>query len=100
MAMAELTDNTDRQRFEMAVDGSVAFVTYHLQGDTLTLLHTEVPQALGGRGIGSALAQSVLDEARRRNLHVVPRCEFLAGYIERHPANADLVVKPGQTGTA
>jgi len=100
MTMAELTDNTDRQRFEMAVDGSVAFVTYRLHGDTLTLLHTEVPQALGGSGIGSALAQNVLDEARRRGLHVIPRCEFLAGYIQRHPAYADLVAKSGSGGTA
>jgi predicted GNAT family acetyltransferase len=98
--MAELIDNSERQRFEMAVDGSVAFVTYRLNDDTLTLLHTEVPQALGGRGLGSALAQSVLDEARRRGLHVVPRCEFLAGYIQRHPAYADLVATPGRGKSA
>lgn len=92
--MPELTDNAALNRFEMVVDGVTAFVTYARHGDRLTLVHTEVPQALGGRGIGSSLATAVLEDVRHRGLHVVPQCEFMAAFIKRHPGFADLVVAP------
>ena len=92
--MPEATDNAARHRYEMIVDGETAFVTYVHQGNRLVLKHTEVPKALAGRGIGSALASSVLEDIRRRGLLIVPECEFIAAFIERHPAFADLVGDP------
>jgi predicted GNAT family acetyltransferase len=92
--MTELTDNSARGRFEMVVDGVTAYVTYARHGDRLTLVHTEVPKALGGRGIGSSLATAVLEEVRRRGLRVAVECEFLEAFIKRHPEFADLVVEP------
>lgn len=89
--MHELVDNASRSRYEMIVDRTTAFVTYAQQGDRITLIHTEVPAALSGHGVGSALARLVLEDIRRRGLRVVPECTFMAGYIERHPAFADLV---------
>jgi uncharacterized protein len=89
--MPDITDNTTSSRYEMPFDGHIAFVTYARQGEKVVLLHTEVPEALSGRGIGSALARSVLEDIRSRDLRVVPKCEFIAGYIERHPEFADLV---------
>ncbi len=90
--MPEVTDDAARSRFELELDGTVAFAAYTLAGDTLVLLHTEVPDALAGHGVGSALARGVLDQARRRGLKVLPQCEFMAAYIERHPEYQDLLV--------
>lgn len=90
--MPNATDNPDRNRYEMTVDGATAYVTYVRQGDHITLMHTEVPAALGGRGIGSALARSVLDDIRHRGLRLTPECEFVAGFIKKNPAYADLAV--------
>ena len=92
--MNELTDNSPRRRFEMVVDGVTAYVTYARHGDRLTLVHTEVPKALGGRGVGSSLATVVLEGVRKRGLRVAIECEFLQAFIERHPEFADLVVEP------
>ena len=92
--MPEVTDNAALSRYEMVVDGVTAFVTYAWHGDRLTLVHTEVPQALGGRGIGSSLATAVLEGVRSRGLRVVPECEFIAAFIKRHPEFADLVIAP------
>ncbi len=89
--MAEVRDNPDRSRFELTVDGKTAFVEYATEAELLVLLHTEVPAALGGRGVGSTLARGVLEEIRRRGQHIVPRCAFIAGFIGRHPEFADLV---------
>lgn len=84
-------DNTDRRRFELAADGHIAFSNYTRAGDVLTILHTEVPKALEGRGIGSALVRGLLDLVRAQGLKVVPRCPFVKAYIERHAEYADLL---------
>ena len=83
-------DNTQRQRFELEADGHVAFSNYSRAGNVLTILHTEVPKALEGRGIGSSLTRGVLDTARSQGLKVNALCPFAKGYIERHPEYADL----------
>jgi predicted GNAT family acetyltransferase len=86
-----VTDNAAERRFEMEVEGSVAFVAYRRDGDRIVLTHTEVPPALSGKGVGSRLAHDVLEEVRGRGLRVVPRCEFIAAYLQRHPEYQDLV---------
>ena len=89
--MSDVRDNTERSRFAINVDGNIAFSEYLRTGDRLTIRHTEVPKALEGRGIGSALARGLLDLARTRKLKVKPLCPFVAGYIKKHPEYADLL---------
>ena len=83
--MSDVTDNPATSRFEMASGGSTAFVEYRRAGDRIVLLHTEVPEALSGQGVGSKLVRGALDAVRAEGLKVVPRCEFVAAYIGRHP---------------
>jgi predicted GNAT family acetyltransferase len=52
---------------------------------------TEVPEALEGQGIGSALARGALDDVRAQGLQVIPLCPFVAAFIRRHPEYLDLV---------
>ena len=61
---------------------STAFVEYRCAGDRIVLLHTEVPGALSGKGVGSKLVRGTLDAARAEGLKVVPRCGLVAAYIE------------------
>jgi predicted GNAT family acetyltransferase len=63
----------------------VAFVSYIRNGNTVILSHTEVPQALQGRGLGNALARGAFDYAKGAGWNVVVRCPFLTKFIERHP---------------
>jgi predicted GNAT family acetyltransferase len=88
----EVRDNEDRHRFELAVDGYTAFSQYKLTPGTITFLHTEVPKQLEGHGIGSRLAQGVLEAARARGLKVVAKCPFIAAYIRKHAEFQDLLV--------
>ena len=88
----EVRDNEDRHRFELAVDGHTAFSQYKLTPGTITFLHTEVPKQLEGHGIGSRLAQGVLEAARARGLKVVAKCPFIAAYIRKHAEFQDLLV--------
>lgn len=54
-------------------------------------MHTEVEPRYEGRGVGSALARTALDEARAAGLRVLATCPFFAGWIERHPDYQDLL---------
>ena len=83
-------DNTDRHRFELDADGHVAFSNYKRADGVLTILHTEVPKALEGHGIGSGLIRGVLDIARAEGLKVKPLCPFAKAYMDRHPEYNDL----------
>jgi predicted GNAT family acetyltransferase len=88
---SSIRDNPQRSRFELDAEGHVAFSEYKRTGDVLTIMHTEVPPALNGKGIGSALARGLLDIARAQNLKVRPLCPFVKGYIAKHPEYADLL---------
>jgi predicted GNAT family acetyltransferase len=83
-------DNDRLHRFELDADGHIAFSEYQRSDGALTIMHTEVPKELEGRGIGSSLIRGVLDTARAEGLKVKPRCPFAKAYIERHPEYADL----------
>jgi predicted GNAT family acetyltransferase len=86
----KVVDNTDLQRFEMPVDGGVAFVTYRKDGTKITLYHAEVPAELQGQGLGSELAHATLTAIRELGLKVIPRCSFMAAYMRAHPEFSDI----------
>ena len=79
------------RRFTTQVDGHEAELIYRLQDLRMTIDHTGVPDAIGGRGIAGELVKAALDYARAEGLRVVPACSYSAAYIQRHPQYADLV---------
>ena len=83
--MSDVLRNNAKQRYELVVDGELAELRYQLRGDRLVLVHTEVPDALEGQGIGSRLVRVAVDDARESNLIVVPICRFARAWLERHP---------------
>jgi len=90
-------DAVERQRYEgrLGPDGPLAAIlTYELQGDRITLRHTEVLEAYEGRGLGSQLVSKVLADLRARGIGVVARCPFVIAWLERHPGEQDILVEP------
>ncbi len=86
------TNNAPQHRYEATLGGQLAgFAEYNLLTDAIMFTHTEVLPAFEGKGVGSAIAKHVLDEARAKKLHVIPVCQFIAGYIRKHPDYVDLV---------
>jgi uncharacterized protein len=77
-------DNSVAQRYEMAVDGKTAFITYRRAPGVVTLVHAEVPPELAHHGLGSELTHGALELARAQGLKVVPCCPFIANYIKAH----------------
>jgi uncharacterized protein len=87
-----LKDNTELNRFEMYVEGSTAFLEYKRSRDWLFLIHTEVPSALEGKGMASAIVQKVLQYAKDNNYKIVPICPFVQSFLKRHPEWNEIVV--------
>jgi predicted GNAT family acetyltransferase len=54
-----------------------------------------VPEVLSRKEVGSKLIRGALDRLRADGLMVVPRCEFVAAYVERHPEDRDMVADQG-----
>jgi predicted GNAT family acetyltransferase len=77
--------NPQASRFETEVDGLLCRCDYRLHDGVMLLVHTEVPPALEGRGIGAALVRAALDHAADNGLRVRPACAFVAAYLARHP---------------
>lgn len=87
----------EQHRYQARVGNVVAgYCEYRRSGGVIALNHTVVSPEFEGRGVGSALAARALDDARSRGLRVQPACRFIAAYIARHPAYADLV-QPGSS---
>jgi uncharacterized protein len=84
-------NNAAASRFELDADGHTAVAYYQLSPGVITFTHTEVPQELSGRGIGSALARGALEMVRAQGLKVVAKCPFISAYIGKHPEFNDLL---------
>lgn len=79
-------------RFSTEVDGVEAELAYRLDGDRMTILHTGVPEAIGGRGIAGRLVQAAMDHARAEGLKVHPACAYASAWMDKHPEYRDLRV--------
>jgi uncharacterized protein len=90
-AGGQVIDNRERQRYELRLERGTAFIDYSDRGNVRSLTHAEVPAELRGGGIAGRLSGGALDLARTAGLKVVPRCSYVAGFIDRHPEYQDLV---------
>lgn len=88
----EVADNPGEGRYEVRAGGELAgFSQYRQRPDGLAFIHTEIDDRFEGQGLGGRLVSFALDDARARDLAVLPYCPFVKGYIERHPEYLDLV---------
>ena len=85
-------NNTALNRFELDVDGEQAVTYYRMAPGVITFVHTEVPQALSGRGVGTKLIRGALETARAQGLKVVPKCPFVSAFMGKHPEYNDLLL--------
>lgn len=87
-----LHKNTSENRFEFDLgDGSFAFITYKISAGIYLLLHTEVPEVHGGKGIAVELAEQTFSFLRNANQKAKIYCTFLLKYLGKHPKWNDIV---------
>jgi uncharacterized protein len=91
MQQFAIVNNEKEQQFEARLEGEMGSLVYRMHEGKLVLMHTEVPEKLGGRGIASALAKHALDYGRSRHLPVKVYCPFVLAYLKRHPEEMDII---------
>ncbi len=84
-------DNKALNRFELDVEGGVAFANYRITPAAVIITHTETPNALRGRGIASTLVEGALALIRADGRKVIGACGFVVDYLRKHPEYADMV---------
>ena len=89
-AMA-VRDNKAQHRFELDVEGEVAFANYRETPRAMIITHTETPRALRGRGVASELVRGALELIRADGRKVIAGCGFVVDYFDKHPEDRDLM---------
>jgi predicted GNAT family acetyltransferase len=79
-----VSDNPAQHRFELTVDGEIAFLTYEKAHNVLTLVHTEVPEKIRGRHLADRLVEAALRAGRAEGLRIIAVCPFAREYIRKH----------------
>ncbi len=85
-------EGESKGRYVLRLDGHEAVMTYSRLGAASIIIdHTEVPEALKGRGAGRALVQRGVEDARAEGRKIVPLCPFAKAQIARHPDWQDVL---------
>lgn len=88
----DVRNNVERSRYELYVDDElVGIADYRVDGDRVVFPHTEVRRDVQGRGLGAQLVQGALDDVRAGGRQVVPRCWYVAEFVDHHPEYRDLL---------
>jgi predicted GNAT family acetyltransferase len=83
--------DAEGSRYELLVDDRLTGAAdYEDTGDVLVFFHGEVDPEHRGQGLGRALVQGALDDVRRSGRTIVPRCPFVAHFIDEHPEYRDV----------
>ncbi|HWJ91192.1 MAG TPA: GNAT family N-acetyltransferase [Flavisolibacter sp.] len=88
-----IVNNEDNEQFEIVLERERAFLEYRWYKNSLALMHTFVPDSIGGKGLASALAAHAFEYAKSRKIKVRIYCSFVADYIKQHPEYNHLVDK-------
>ena len=89
---APVVHDADHDRFVVNAGGTVAELVYRRDGGRLELVHTGVPSALEGHGVGGRLVRAAVGWAAAEGWSVVPSCPFARRWLREHPDVASEVV--------
>lgn len=85
-------DRSSGGRWHTLVEGHLAEMTFSRASPTLIIIdHTSVPDALRGRGVGQALVERAVADARREGFRIIPLCPFAKSQFDRRPEWRDVL---------
>ena len=82
--------NSEFHRLELEVERNIAFIEYKLDGDTLFLIHTEVPAAK--EKVGQCYCPKGITIRKRQKLQNSSYMSFWQSYLKRHKEWNNMVV--------
>lgn len=91
-SISQVIHKPSEKVFSLKLNDGVGTVQYQKEGNIYNLMHTLVPDAYQGKGVGSHIAKEVLNYCQHNNIPVRITCSFLIKYIEKHPEYKSIVV--------
>lgn len=86
-------DNGKKGTFYIELDGAVvAEMTYVWTGEKMIIIdHTEVSEALEGKGVGKQLVHKAVEMAREKQIKILPLCPFAKRVMSKVEAYQDVL---------
>jgi predicted GNAT family acetyltransferase len=92
MAGHEITNDAERSRYELRVDGEVAVVAdYRREGGAVAFTHTGTEPRRRGQGLAGELIAQALAEAKEGGDEVLPYCSYVSDFLDKHREYLELV---------
>ena len=90
-----IVDNPEHHRVEARTEeGKLAgFSQYYVRDGSYVFFHTEVDDEFEGQGIASQIAKGVIEFVRGRRMPIVAECEFIRGWMRKHPETHECLAK-------
>lgn len=76
--------NPELSRYELEIDGLLAFADYQRSGHRLVIPHVEAHPALRGKGAAGRLMEQVAQSARAEGMRITPLCSYAAAWLRRN----------------
>jgi predicted GNAT family acetyltransferase len=89
-----LSESAGAGRYEARVSGhtGVGVLTYsRASPKRIVASHTGVDDSLRGTGVGKALVERLVADARNEGATIVPRCSFVRALFKRNPEWSDVM---------
>lgn len=80
-------------RYVARLDGvsDPAELTFSIVNDHLIIAdHTGVPDSMRGMGVGKALVERLVADARKKQVRIIPLCPYVKAQSQKHPEWADV----------
>ncbi len=82
----EVVFDKDHECFRVHLrEDSYATVHYQFVDQAMHITYTKVPDALQGKGYGKIMMESVLPLIEIQGFKIVPKCSYVAHYLNKHP---------------
>ena len=88
------SEEGSKGRYEARVEGhdGVGELTFSRMSPTKIIAdHTAVDESLRGTGVGKALVEKLIADARSEGFTIVPLCPFVRSQYQRHPEWSDVM---------
>lgn len=75
-------------------EGEAELEVSRVSASLVIAAHTGVPESMAGLGIGTALVERLIADARAEGFRIIPLCPFVKAQAQRHPEWADVINGP------
>jgi uncharacterized protein len=80
-----VADVPELERYEIHLGGELGgFTAYKARPGLIAFIHTEIDERFQHQGLADRLIAYALEDARARELAVLPFCPFVQSFIQRH----------------